>query len=174
MPVTPYHFGPSSFIGLVFRKWLDIPVFVLANIIVDLEVLIINSFGLGYPFHRYCHTLLIGSVVGLLWGASAYPLRHFFNRLMKILRISYQTSFRKMLISGVLGVWIHVLIDGIYHWDARVFWPSRARPLYRLLSRQQVEVVCLALFAAALIVYVIMLAFSYKSRADQTGEKTHN
>jgi len=79
-----------------------------------------------------------------------------------------------MLISGILGVWLHVLIDGIYHWDIQVFWPSRARPLYRLLSRQQVEVVCLALFAAAVIVYVIMLAFSYKNKTDKTSEKTHN
>ena len=76
-----------------------------------------------------------------------------------------------MLISGILGVWLHVLIDGIYHWDIRVFWPSRARPLHNLLSRQQVKSVCLALFAAAIIVYVITLVLSYKSKADQTSDR---
>jgi len=174
MPFTPYHFGPSGFIGLVSKKWLDLPVFVLANIIVDLEVLIINLFRLGYPFHRYCHTLLIGSLIGLLWGASAYPLRRFFKRLMKILRIPYQTNFRKMLISGVLGVWLHVLMDGLYHWDVRVFWPSRAMPLYHLLTEQQLKTTCRVFFAAAVIVYVIMLVCSYKSRINQTSEKTHD
>lgn len=171
MPFTPYHFGPSAFIGLIFRKWLDIPVFVLANVIVDIEVLVVWLFELGYPIHRYCHTLLIGSIVGLLWGVAAYPLRHFFNRLMQIIRIPYQISFRKMLISGILGVWLHVLIDRIYHWDVRVFWPSRARPLYGLPSHRQVEILCLAFFAAALIVYVITVALSYRSKADQTGDQ---
>ena len=68
MPFTPYHFGPSGFVGLVFRKWIDMPVFVLANVIVDVEVLAVGLFGLGWPIHRYCHTLLIGAVVGALWG----------------------------------------------------------------------------------------------------------
>jgi membrane-bound metal-dependent hydrolase YbcI (DUF457 family) len=140
-------------------------------VLVDVEVLIIHIFGLGYPTHRYCHTLLIGSVLGLFWGASAYPLRHLFKRLMQLLRIPYQTGLRKMLVSGVLGVWLHVLIDSIYHWDIRVFWPSRARPLHNLLSRQQVKSVCLALFAAAIIVYVIALVLSYKSKADQTSDR---
>ena len=34
MPFTPYHFGSSGFVGLAFRKWLDVPIFVLANVIV--------------------------------------------------------------------------------------------------------------------------------------------
>ena len=77
MPITPYHFGPSGFVGLALRKWLDIPVFVLANVVVDIEVLVIRLLGLGWPAHRYSHTLLIGAVVGAIWGVAAYPLRHF-------------------------------------------------------------------------------------------------
>jgi membrane-bound metal-dependent hydrolase YbcI (DUF457 family) len=79
-----------------------------------------------------------------------------------------------MVISGILGVWLHVLIDGIYHWDIRVFWPSHTRTLYKLLNQQQIETLCLVFFAAAVIVYVIMLAFSYKNKTDKTSEKTHN
>ena len=43
MPFTPYHFGPSGFVGLVFGKWIDLPVFVLANVIVDVEVLVVQN-----------------------------------------------------------------------------------------------------------------------------------
>jgi membrane-bound metal-dependent hydrolase YbcI (DUF457 family) len=109
--------------------------------------------------------------LGLLWGAAAYPLRGIFKRLMQAFRIPYQPGFWKMLLSGVLGVWLHVLIDGIYHWDIRPFWPSRARFLYHLLTRRQIETVCLACLAAAFVVYVITLGFSYRSRAQQPGEK---
>ena len=52
MPFTPYPFGPSGFAGLVFGKWIDLPVIVLANVIVDVEVLVIGILGLEWPAHR--------------------------------------------------------------------------------------------------------------------------
>jgi membrane-bound metal-dependent hydrolase YbcI (DUF457 family) len=170
MPFTAYHFGPSGLVGLVFRKWLDIPVFLLANIIVDIEVLYWGK----WPYHRYVHTLLIGAAVGLLWGAAAYPLRNLFKKVMRFFRLPYHTSFLKMLISGVLGVWLHVLIDAIYHWDVRLFWPSRARPLFALISNRQVEAICLACFIPAFIVYAIaVLSSIQKSRPkEQAPDKT--
>lgn len=79
MPYTPYHFGPSGFVGLIFKKHIDIPVFVLANVVVDVEVLVINLLGLGWPVHRYAHTLLIGAVVGAVWALVAYPMRRLFR-----------------------------------------------------------------------------------------------
>ncbi|MHC4299546.1 MAG: hypothetical protein ACYS7Y_19890 [Planctomycetota bacterium] len=36
MPFTPYHFGPSGCVGLILRKWIDVPVFVLTNVIIDI------------------------------------------------------------------------------------------------------------------------------------------
>jgi membrane-bound metal-dependent hydrolase YbcI (DUF457 family) len=167
MPFTPYHFGPSAFVGLTFRKWLDIPVFVLANVIVDIEVLVIAALGLGWPVHRYTHTLLIGAAAGIIWAIAAYPARPLFAKLMQLLRIPYKTNFRKMLISGILGVWLHVLIDGIYHWDVRVFWPSRIRPLFNIVPHDWIRPICVVFFFAALIPY----AFAVKSYSKQTKEK---
>jgi hypothetical protein len=158
MPFTPYHFGPSGFLGLTFRKWLDIPVFILANIVVDSEVLVIRLLGLGWPAHRYFHTLLFGTAVGAIWGIMAYPLRRFFGKIMRMLRIPYQTSFWKMVVSGVLGVWLHVLIDGIYHCDVRLFWPSNVKPLYGLISQGWIKVICIASFFAAAIAYAFAAA----------------
>lgn len=172
MPFTPYHFGPSGFIGLVFRKWIDVPVFVLANVVVDVEVLVIGFWGLGWPVHRYCHTLLIGAAVGALWGAAAYPLRGLFQKMMRMLRVPYQTNLRKMLVSGILGVWLHVLIDGLYHFDVRVFWPSRTVSLWRLVQRhigkRDIRTVCIVFLVAAVIPYAIAVA-SYVKRTRTKG-----
>jgi len=159
MPFTPYHFGPSGFIGLVFGKWIDLPVFVLANVVVDVEVLVIGALGLGWPIHRYCHTLLIGAVVGALWGIAAYPLRHFFKKMMRVFYIPYKTSLRKMVISGVLGVWLHVLIDQAYHFDVKIFWPSKNMWLWQTIhgyiTKQQIETICMLFFIAAFVVYIL-------------------
>ena len=159
MPFTPYHFGPSGFVGLVFGKWIDLPVIILANVIVDVEVLIIWTLGLGWPAHRYCHTLLIGAVLGALWGIAAYPLRHFFKKIMIVFYIPYNTSLRKMVISGILGVWLHVLIDGIYHFDVEIFWPGKKMWLWQIIhgniTKQQIETVCMLFVIAAFVVYIL-------------------
>ena len=177
MPFTPYHFGPSGFIALAFRKWIDVPVFVLANVVVDIEVLVIRILGLGYPVHRYCHTLLIGAVVGVAWGLAAYPFRGVFKRLMDLIRIPYRTGLLKMLISGMLGVWLHVLIDGVYHYDVRLFWPSKSiylwRTTQRRLGKEQIETLCLCFLLAAAVLYVLAVIASLKENKakNQTPAK---
>ena len=168
MPFTPYHFGPSGFLGLVFRKWVDVPVFVLANVVIDVEVLIIAFLGLGRPVHRYAHTLLGGLVLGVLWAMAAYPMRGLFKRVMAFLRLKYETCLLKMIISGVLGVWLHVLIDGTYHSDVKPFWPDTKISLWRMILRrvgyenhtalkEWVEAGCVIFWLAAIAVYLLIL-----------------
>jgi len=167
MPITPYHFGPSGFVGLVFRKWIDVPVFILANVVVDVEVLILGLTGIGAPYHRYCHTLLVGGLVGALWGAAAYPLRPAFKAAMQKLCVPYETSRVKMIVSGVLGVWLHVLIDGAYHPDVKVFWPSQTMSFWTAvvsrISREQLKTICLLFFIAAIVPYAMAVA-SYRKQ----------
>ncbi len=160
MPVTPYHFGPSGFLGLLFRKWIDLPVFVLANVAVDIEVLVIILLNLGLPRHRYAHTLVFGAVVGALWGLAAYPCRVAFVRCMRFIRLPYQTSLRKMILSGILGVWLHVIIDSLYHADVRLSWPARGTGLRDMahwhLRERWVKYACLFCFLAAGVVYALI------------------
>lgn len=151
MPVTPYHFGPSGFLGLVFRKYIDLPVFLLVNVVVDLEVL----YWQHWPAHRVLHTLLFGAVAGIIWGLIAYLLRNTFAKIMQIIHLPYETSLRKMVISGVLGIWLHIIIDAPYNRDIHLFWPSKIMPLYGLASKVNMEVICVVFWVAALIVYII-------------------
>ena len=173
MPFTPYHFGPSGFIGLVFRKWIDIPVFVLANVIVDIEVLVVMLFTLGWPIHRYCHTFLIGAAVGALWGLAAWPLRNLFKKIMQLLRIPYKTSLPKMVISGILGLWLHILIDGAYHFDVKILWPNKIISIWRIIHRhlgqEKIETICLIFFLAGLVPYIFAVRSFSKNRRIQNG-----
>jgi membrane-bound metal-dependent hydrolase YbcI (DUF457 family) len=34
------------------------------------------------------------------------------------------------MLSGLAGAWLHVLIDGMYHYDVQVFWPIRSNLLF--------------------------------------------
>ena len=167
MPVTPYHFGPSGLIGYVFRKWIDFPVFVLANVVVDFEVLLINLMHLHWPYHRLAHTFLGGAVIGACWGLVAYLALPIMTKTMKIIRIPYQTNAFKMIISGILGIWFHVLIDGIYHYDVKPFWPMKKNYLWQLLSHNQVKWICVICGAIFLLLYVLSLM---KTRRKTTGQ----
>ena len=158
MPYTPYHFGPSSLIGLILRRWVDIPVFVLVNIAIDLEVFVAELWhprGFG---QRYIHTLLLGAVAGILWGIAAYFFRGYFKWIMDKIQIPYKTNIRKMILSGIFGAWGHILIDALYQSDVLLFWPSRlANPLC-LFSRRKVDLLCVLCFIAAFVVYIWILA----------------
>ncbi len=168
MPITPYHFGPAGFVGLVFKKYIDLPVFLLANVLVDFEVLFQgNSFA-----HRvwHFHTLLIGTAVGALFGLAMYPLRGIFQWLMNLLRLSYKPTLVKMIVSGALGACFHVFIDSIYHWDVQLLWPDQnARPLWNIISQSQVKIICLAFWLAAIMLYLILLVRSLNKKKSKTG-----
>ena len=174
MPFTPYHLGPSGFIALTLRKYIDIPVFVLVNVIVDIEVLVIGLLGLGWPLHRYFHTLLFGAVVGISWAVVAYRLRNFFKKIMQTLCIPYETGFWKMTVSGVLGVWLHIVIDAIHHRDVIIFWPTKAKPLWRLVTQGQVKAICVGFFVAAVIVYVTaVLPYVKQNKVKNAAQKAN-
>ncbi|MGB2865147.1 MAG: hypothetical protein WBC05_17595, partial [Sedimentisphaerales bacterium] len=120
---------------------------------------VIGGLGLGWPIHRYCHTLLIGAVVGALWGIAAYPMRNLFRGIMRVFYIPYKTSLRKMVISGILGIWLHVLIDGAYHFDVKIFWPSKKMWLWQMIhghiTQEKIETICMLFFIAAFVLYIL-------------------
>jgi membrane-bound metal-dependent hydrolase YbcI (DUF457 family) len=174
MPFTPYHFGPAGLIGLVFKRRVDLPVFLLANVAIDIEVLIIYGLGLGWPHHRLCHTFLGGAVVGIAVAAVCFPLRGVFKKVMELFHLAYNTTFLKMLIWSILGVWLHVFIDAMDHWDVKPFWPYGKNPLWSAnggLNDYQIKMVCLICWVAALALLAIHLA---RHNMQDTRHKTQD
>ena len=155
MPFTMYHFGPAGFVGLVLKKWVDLPVFLLANVAVDIEVPIIFALGLGWPHHRYCHTIIGGTAVGAALAIACFPVRGVFKKVMSVFRLTYNTTFTKMLIWSILGVWFHILIDSIDHWDVKPFWPYGKNPFWNIISDNHIKIICLLCWAAALVLLAV-------------------
>jgi membrane-bound metal-dependent hydrolase YbcI (DUF457 family) len=154
VPFTPFHFGPHACVSLPFCRHLDVSVFLAANVAVDIEPLLVLVFKLDYPLHGYCHTLLIGGLVGLALATAAYPLRNLIGTVMNFVRLPYQPTYLKMALSGVLGAWLHVLFDAPIYDDIQPFYPWQANPLLGLVSPGAVYSICLLCFVPALILYV--------------------
>jgi hypothetical protein len=136
MPFTPYHFGINALPGLASRGRLDILVLTAANVLIDTEVLADNVFAPGWPVHQlwHFHTLLVGGLAGAVLGSSVYGIKPFRNTCRwfnSLLGFSYSPTILSLVLSGIVGAWLHVLIDGLYHYDVEVFWPIHNNPLHR-------------------------------------------
>jgi hypothetical protein len=142
MPYTPYHFGPSGLVGLAFRRWIDVPVFVLANVAIDCEVVIDWIVEPGWPVHQtmHIHTFIVGALFGAVYGAAMYglrPLRILCEKSMNWFGMPYRPVLSKMILAGILGIWFHIAIDCIHHEDVQIFWPFRLdNPVWALAVGQ--------------------------------------
>jgi hypothetical protein len=74
MPFTPFHLGPAIAVGLPMRKYFHAPTFIVGNLVLDIEPLLVLVLGVRYPLHGYLHTLVLAIVVGLLLGFVMFKL----------------------------------------------------------------------------------------------------
>jgi hypothetical protein len=128
MPFTPYHFGINALPGLVSRGRLDIFVLTAANVLIDTEVLADSYFAPGWPVHQFWHfhTLLVGGLAGAFLGALIYgikPFRRISQGFNSLVGFASSPTLISMILSGIIGAWLHVLVDGLYHYDVEAFWP---------------------------------------------------
>ncbi len=157
MPFTPFHFGPHACVALPLQRYVDVPIFIGANVAIDIEPLLVMIYRFDYPLHGYCHTLLFGSVVGLLLGFVVFPFCKLIEKAMSLLRLPYSTSLLKMTVSGMLGAWMHILFDMPLYRDIIPFYPLSANPLYGVLSAKVIYGICALLFLAGLVLYLYMM-----------------
>lgn len=127
MPYTPFHVPPSAIVGWPFRRYLDLPTFLLANAAMDVEPLIISLLDLGPPPHAYAHTLLGATAVGTVTG---WLVWHGSRWLGSVLRQAYPLTPRMAVVSGVTGCWLHVALDAVMYAHLRPFYPLEANPLH--------------------------------------------
>ena len=144
MPLTPYHLGPAVLFGLLLRKYLDFPTFVLGNLLVDVRIGLI-FFGIiqSQTVHGFLHTFLYGAVLGVVLGGVMYALREYVGKLMDSLKLEKTEKLWKFLAAGVTGAWFHVILDSFLYTDIMPFYPSAFNPLLGKLSQTTVEMLCI-------------------------------
>ena len=154
MPFTPFHFGPSATIAFPLRGKIDIPIFILANVAIDIEPLTVMILNLSYPLHGYAHSFLGGGLVGALWGIVAFKCKDILRGVMQFFGLKYQTTIATAVISGILGAFSHVLIDAPIYTDIKPFYPLIINPFYGLVSEKTMYLSCSASFIPALLFYI--------------------
>ena len=157
MPFTPFHLGPSSWIGLLLFKIFDFPTLLISSIVVDTEPFCVLLFNLNYPLHGFFHSFLGGSILVVL---TALILNLFKNRIKKIMaffKLAQESSFRKIIWTSFFGVYFHLLLDSFLYKEMKLLYPWEGNPFFGLFSPHQIYLFCSLSFLVGLLFYLIRL-----------------
>jgi len=168
MPFTPFHLGPALFLGLVFFRHLNLPAFLIANVIVDIEPFIVLLFGLDYPLHGFFHSFLGGSLIALVLYLAMVKMYPYVRGVMDTFRLGQEMSRRKIMLSCFFGVYLHIILDSVIYTDIMPFFPFGVNPFLSLgIGNNEVYLSCVLMLAAGIFL------FAYRT-VKQTQTRTIN
>ena len=161
MPFTPFHFGPALALGIPLRKYMHAPTFILANVAVDIEPLLVLLLRLDYPLHGYLHTFLVALFFGLAIGFVMFYVEKFFHPLYSTLLLepSGIPPMKTFMVAGVFGGMLHVLLDSPLYTEIQPFFPISTNPLYHSVSSLEVYLASFWLGVLGIILYASLILF---------------
>ena len=166
MPFTPFHWGPALLLGFLFLGYLDLPTLILSSVIVDVEPLLVLTLNLQYPLHGYLHTFLAGTILAFVLALAMIKIRGRLQPLMSFLKLPQKTSFKRIVLASLFGIYLHILLDSPLYSDIRPFYPLELNPLleHGMFVGFDIYTFCVLSFIGATLVYVTRLVFLKRTR----------
>ena len=163
MPFTPFHFGPALGFGLPLRKYMHVPTFIVANVIVDIEPLLVLVLGLNYPLHGFLHTFIFASLTGLALGYVMFSFDRFLHTLYKALKLVVEVnhSLKTFMVTAVSGTIFHVLLDSPLYRDIKPLYPFAQNPLYNPNLSMEVYTFCVWMGIIGIIYYLGLFIYPF-------------
>jgi membrane-bound metal-dependent hydrolase YbcI (DUF457 family) len=121
MPFTPFHMGPGLLIKALLQGSFSLMVFGWAQIIMDIQPLIVLMTGNGH-LHGFTHTYIGATLISIgsaLTGKYAAEFGLRFIGQARYLPISWPVA----TISAFIGSFSHVLLGSVMHADVEPFAP---------------------------------------------------
>jgi len=150
---------------MVLLRYIDLPTFMVANVIVDIEPLVILTLGLhradslSLPLHGLSHSLLGGTIVALLLALVMKRMSGFSASLMRLIGLEQRTSPRKIHAAALFGVYLHILLDSRLYTDIRPFYPLSFNPfLDGMGATFEIWWLCIATGLIGIALFIFRLA----------------
>jgi membrane-bound metal-dependent hydrolase YbcI (DUF457 family) len=122
--------------------------FVVSQIVIDCETAYFMLIKQEWPLHRWAHTFVVGTPLGLAAGlvtclAATLWLKH--GGSSRGAQFMRDATLVPSAVGGLLGGMSHAFLDGIMHSDARPFRPfDEGNPLLGALSLPVLHLVLVA------------------------------
>ncbi len=157
MPLTPFHLGPAMLFGLLLFSYIDFPTFIIANVILDIEPLLNLYFNIGNNMHGFFHSFIGASIIALIISPIMFYLRKPMKKLLESFGLKQKTSFKKILLASLFGVYLHVFLDSFLYSDIKPFFPSAYNPIYDMLPYNEIINFCIFSLFASIFLYIYKL-----------------
>ena len=162
MPFTPFHFGPGLLIQSLLSRWFSFWVFVLSQIVIDLETLYRIFSGMR-PLHGMLHsffgaTIAAGITILLVrpafWAASA--VHQLFEVVKREEPVYTPPPFAVVCVTACVGAWSHVVLDSVMHTDVTPFHPfSPDNPFLHWVSLTALHQGCVLAGVLGVLVWLV-------------------
>lgn len=173
MPFTPFHMGPGLAVRAVSGRYFSLMVFGFSQVAIDIEPLVRILRG-DAVLHGSTHTYLGATIIGLVAAVIGRPVCQYFldywtpdpsSRLLTWLRGPKLISWPAAISGAFVGVYSHVLLDSIMHFDMQPLAPfSPANALLYAMSVDALHMLCLV---SGMLGAILLLAiFLARRRAD--------
>ncbi|TVZ38121.1 hypothetical protein P886_2474 [Alteromonadaceae bacterium 2753L.S.0a.02] len=145
MPFTPFHMGPGILIKALLQGSFSLMVFGWAQIIMDIQPLVVLLTGEGH-LHGFSHTYLGASLLVILAALSGKYLGEFGLLLLRMESLrGIHISWPVAAVSALIGTFSHVLLDSLMHGDLLPFAPwSDNNPFLHWMTIKQLHQLCLS------------------------------
>jgi len=151
MPITPFHFGPGAAIHALAPRRVSFLAFCTSNVLIDVEPLyfLLNQ---QWPVHRFLHTYIGASLVGLCTVLLFVGCRSLAMRFRLPNPFKWQQLGLWPVVAGAFaGTYSHILLDSFMHSDIAPLAPfTKANPLLLAVSIDALHWLCFAAGALGL------------------------
>jgi hypothetical protein len=160
MPFTPFHFGPGLLTKSILGRYFSFTSFVLSQVVIDVETayhLIRNE----WPLHRALHTLLGGTMAGVVVGVLVHVGGRLVDRHSRWFRGSifarwHECELAAAVFGGAVGGASHSVLDSMTHSDVQPFSPfATDNPLLGVIGAGALHLGCVVAGIAAVGVLIV-------------------
>lgn len=155
MPFTPLHMGPGIAIKSVMQGAFSLMVFGWAQIVMDIQPLIVIITGEGH-LHGFSHTFIGAGLLGLFSALTGKYLAEIGLQLLRwpTLPLRWWVVF----LSAFIGTFSHVLLDAVMHGDVQPFYPMDLNnPWWRWVAVDTLHRFCLYSGALGALLYGVVV-----------------
>ncbi|MGV6825770.1 MAG: hypothetical protein ACWA5Q_02225 [bacterium] len=171
MPFTPFHMGPGILIKAVLQGSFSLMVFGWAQILMDIQPLIVLLTGEG-ELHGFSHTFIGASLIATVAVVTGKPLSELGLKIIGVspMDAPINISWKVATASALIGTYSHVVLDAVMHGDVKPYYPFVvANDMHGFVSVTALHQFCL--YTAALggiIFFLVQLSIRTKSHANRS------
>lgn len=164
--------GPGLLIKLLLGGSFSLMVFGWAQILMDLQPLLVMITGAGH-LHGFSHTWLGALLIGVICMISGVMLLRWLESWMRLPGLpSGLAGWGIALFSSLVGTFSHVMLDGMIYFDMHPSIPwSEENPLLGWVDQSMLYQICFFSGLMGLVLWFLVCGYLHRRGSRASGKR---